>query len=166
MSLITTFARALGALAGILFLACSVVIVIEIVARYAGHPTSWAQDIALFSMIAGAFLCQASVMIDDGHVRVDAFINQLSEPTRQFLIRITLAAALVFIGIVFWYTLQMTMRSYHLGLLTTGLFRVPVWLVQCSMPIGFGALFLAVIVRIVEPRPPTHAFEGDGIKEI
>lgn len=154
MSLITIISRGVAFLAALLLLGCSVAIFIEIVARYAGYPTSWAQDVAIYCMIAGAFLCQAAVMLDDGHVRVDLLINQLPERMRNFLIRLTLALSLIFIAIVFWYTLQTTMRSFRLGLMSTGLFRVPLWLVQGSMPIGFGLLFLAVIVRIISPTPP------------
>lgn len=166
MKPLVAIARTAAFLSALLFLGSAIVIFIEIVARYAGSPTSWAQDFAIFFMIAGAFLCQASIMLDDGHVRVDFFIAMLSETTRERLIRLTLALSLVFIAIVFWYTLQATLRSYRFGLMSTGLYRVPIWVVQSAMPIGFGLLFLATAARAFGLHRPAHRDEIDAAAEI
>ncbi len=149
------FIRALGVLAAFLFLASSLVIAFETVMRYLGHPTSWAQDFAVYFMILGAFLSQGAVMLEDGHVRVDFFIEFLSKKTRELLVRLTLAISLAYIGAMAWWGGKMALRSFMTGKTSTGLFEMKMWIPESAIPVGFAFLFVAALIRIFKPKIAT-----------
>jgi TRAP-type C4-dicarboxylate transport system permease small subunit len=149
---ITAVCHASGVLSGLLLFGSAVVITIEIVARYLGAPTSWGQDSAMLMVIIGAFLSPASIMIDDGHVRVDVFTGQLSEATQKRLVRLTLSVATIYAIVLIWTGIDLTWQSYQIGLMTTGLLRIPMWISQIALPIGAVLLLGAMIVRIREVK--------------
>lgn len=155
MKAIITVIRALGVVAAFLFLASSLVIAFETVMRYLGHPTSWAQDFAIYFMIIGAFLCQGAVMLEDGHVRVDFFIDFFSKRVREFLVRMTLAISLAYIGAMAWWGGKMALRSFMTGKTSTGLFEMKMWIPESAIPIGCAFLFVATLIRIFKPKIAT-----------
>lgn len=157
--LIIAICRVSGVISGLLLFGSAVVITIEIVARYLGSPTSWAQDTAMLLVIIGAFLSPAAIMIDDGHVRVDVFIGRLSERTQKMLIRLTLSIATIYAAVLIWTGIDLTWQSYETGLMSTGLLRVPLWISQIALPIGAVLLLAAMVVRIWDVKLTNMADE-------
>ena len=155
MNTIIWIIRALGVVAAFLFLGSSLVIAFETLMRYVGHPTSWAQDFAIYFMIGGAFLCQGAVMLEDGHVRVDFFIDLMSVRLRWFLVRLTLAISLAYVGALGWWGGRMALRSFMTGKTSTGLFEIKMWIPEVSIPIGCFFLFIAMLIRIWKPKIAT-----------
>ncbi len=153
--------RALGVFSAFLFLASALVIAFETVMRYLGSPTSWAQDFAVYFMIVGAFLCQGSVMLEDGHVRVDLFLDMMHKKTREFFVRVTLAISLAYMGAMAWHGGKMAYRSFVTGKTSTGLFLVDMWIPESAIPIGFAFLFVAAVIRILWPKVATMREELD-----
>jgi len=161
MTIISRFISALGVVSAFLFLSCSFVIVFETIMRYLGSPTSWAQDFAVYFMIVGAYLCQGSVMLEDGHVRVDFFIEMMGHRIRDICVRVTLALSLAYIGAMAWHGAIMALRSFHTGKTSTGLFLIKMWIPESAIPIGFALLFVATIIRILKPKISTMGQELD-----
>lgn len=149
---ITLLSRFAGALAGLAFVVAAVIITYETCARYAGSPTYWAQDLAVYLMIAGAFLSQAAVMIDDGHVRVDLIIGALGPAVQKFLLRLTLLLSMIYVAVLTWYGAALVVESFTQGRMVAGLFRIPTWIPELAIPVGGVLLLLAMIVRIVDVR--------------
>lgn len=161
MKQIAAICRASGVFAGLLLFSSAIVIVIEIVARYLGSPTSWAQDTAMMLVIVGAFLSPAAIMIDDGHVRVDVIVGQLGIETQKRLVRLTLSLATIYAAALIWTGIDLTWQSYRYGLMSTGLLRVPLWISQIALPIGAALLLAAMIVRIRHVKLSHMAHEVD-----
>jgi C4-dicarboxylate transporter DctQ subunit len=159
MDILKKVIRGFGVLSAFLFMLAAFVIVYETVSRYLGHPTSWGQDFAVYFMIAGAFLCQGAVMLDDGHVRVDFFIHQMGPRISEIAVRVTLAIALVYIAAMTWQGAEMALHSYETGKLSTGLFRAHMWIPEASIPLGFGLLFIAAVIRVLQPKIATMSEE-------
>lgn len=149
---VETLCRVFGFIAGLSFFAAAIVVTYETVARYLGSPTSWAQDVAVYLMIYGAFLCQAAVMIDDGHVRVDLVVSQMSARWRRECVRYTLALATIYVAVLGWSGAGMTYLAFHYHRMSTGLFRIPIWIPEFAIPLGCALLLLAMLVRIVQVR--------------
>jgi len=148
LKFITAICRVSGVISGLLLFSSAVVINIEIIARYLGSPTSWGLDTAMLLMIIGAFLSPAGIMINDGHVRVDVFTSLMSEQVQKCLVRLTLSVATIYAMVLIWTGFDLTWQSYEIGLMTTGLLRVPMWISQIALPIGAVLLLGAMIVRI------------------
>ena len=161
MKAIENSIRSLGVVSAFLFLGSSLVIAYETLMRYLGMPTSWAQDFAIYFMIAGAFLSQGSVMLEDGHVRVDFFIDVMGSRIRRICVRVTLAISLAYIGVMAWQGALMTIKSYNSGKTSTGLFLIRMWLPESAIPIGFALLFVAAVIRILRPKILTLGEELD-----
>jgi C4-dicarboxylate transporter DctQ subunit len=157
----TRLCRLAGMLATTLFVGAALVICYEAVMRYAARPTDWAQDLAMYFMIAGAFLSQASVMLEDSHVRVDVFLQMMSAHAQRFWIRATLALTLAYVCVAAWQTLLQAANSYDIGRMSTSLFRIPTWIPEATMPIGFALLAVAIVIRIAIPYRKDVAEEVD-----
>lgn len=162
MRAIRLIVRAGGLLAAFLLVLTAFVIVYEAVVRYLGMPTTWAQDMAVYLMIAGGFISAGTVMLEDGHVRVDAFINFFDARVRNLLLAFGLVLSLIYVGVLVWQSLEMTIGSYMIGRMSTSLFRVPTWISESSIVVGSVLLFLAMLVEIVRrftqpagPREPS-----------
>jgi TRAP-type C4-dicarboxylate transport system permease small subunit len=149
---VTNVCRVFGFIAGLCFFVASLVVTYETCARYLGSPTSWAQDVAVYLMIYGAFLCQAAVMIDDSHVRVDLIIGQMSPQWRKACVRYTLLLGMIYVAVLGWSGGGMTYLAYHFHRMSTGLFRIPIWIPEFAIPLGCALLLLAMAVRVVQVR--------------
>ena len=64
---------------------------------------------------------------------------------------ILLLIGLVFSLVFLVTSTEMTLNSYELGLLSTSTLRVPLYLPQMAMPIGFFILSLQFIANLVDP---------------
>jgi TRAP-type C4-dicarboxylate transport system permease small subunit len=145
---ITAVCRVSGVISGLLLFGAAVAIVIEVTARYLGSPTSWAQDTAMLLMIVGAFLSPAAIMIDDAHVRVDVFVGRMSMEMQKRFARVTISFATIYALVLLWTGIDLALQSYQIGLMSTGLLRIPLWISQTALPVGALLLFGAMIVRI------------------
>jgi TRAP-type C4-dicarboxylate transport system permease small subunit len=166
MKILEIICRVAGILAALLFTGAAIVITYEAVMRYSGAPTSWAQDLAIYFMIVGAFLSQAAVMLEDGHVRVDIFLSFVPDALRVLSIRITLAIGIIYVGIVTWESLFQAMDSYEIGRKSTSLFRIPTWIPESALPIGFGLLLIAILMQIRRPKAASLQKEIEQSLEI
>ena len=151
LRLATVMCRVAGVVATAFFVGAAFVITYETVLRYAGRPTDWAQDLAMYFMIGGAFLSQASVMLDDSHVRVDVFLQSMRRATQRFWVRATLALSLLYVLVAAWQMAVQTLNSYTVGRMSASLFRIPTWIPESAMPVGFALLALAIVVRVLVP---------------
>jgi C4-dicarboxylate transporter DctQ subunit len=163
----TRTCRLAGMLATTLFVGAALVICYEAIMRYAARPTDWAQDLAMYFMIAGAFLSQASVMLEDSHVRVDVFLQTMGARAQRFWIRVTLALSLVYVAVAAWQTCLQAANSYAIGRMSTSLFRIPTWIPEATMPVGFALLAVAIVIRIAIPYRKDVAEEvGESLQQL
>lgn len=141
-----------GIAAACLFVSTAFIITFEAVMRFSGSPTSWAFELSIFLIIIGAFLVQAVVMLEDAHIRVDVFVDMMSEKWRKFFFRLTLAAGLPYVLAMTWQGGVLALEAIETGRMTPGMFRMPYWLPYSAIPIGFGLLALAILIQIWRPR--------------
>jgi TRAP-type C4-dicarboxylate transport system permease small subunit len=166
MRMISYLCRFAGVLSAILFTAAALVICYEVLLRYLGIPTRWAQDLAVYFMIGGAFLGQGAVMLDDAHVRVDVFIRMMSDRLRVFCVRLTLAIGLIYTAAMTWEGYVQSSFSREIGRMSTSLFRIPTWIPEAAIPIGFGLLSLAILYQIIRPKIATVEDELNSFNEL
>lgn len=158
---LTFLCRFAGVVAGLLLFVTAISITIETIARYAGSPTSWAVDVAVLCMIVAGFLSPAAIMLDDAHVRVDVLVSKLSEQLQKRLVRLTLSGAVIYVVVLAWTGADMAIESFRTGMMSTGLFRFPLWASQIAIPIGGVLLLVALFIRIRDVKLTHIAQEVD-----
>lgn len=166
MRVISILCRLAGVISALLFTGAAFVVCYEVFMRYIGLPTRWGQDLAIYFMIAGAFLAQGAVMHEDGHVRVDVFIQLFPKWLRVLSVRITLLVGLVYAVAMTWEGFGQAAFSYEIGRMSTSLFRIPTWIPEATIPIGFGLLVLAIIYQVIRPDVAGPDREFTSVNEL
>jgi len=148
----------LGKIAGLLILVITAIVTFEVIARYAFNaPTSWAwpinrQIFGVFVIVAGSY-----ALIHQNHIRIE-MVYEHFHPALKIIIRwLTLLAALIFLGSLFWKGLVMGLEAWEFKEKAVGVFKLPLYPLKLFIPIG-TALFilgcLAVFTREPKPRDP------------
>ncbi len=139
----------LGYCSGLGILAMGIILFYEVIARYFfNSPTIWAQEISIYlfiwTMLAGA----AYTLQVGKHVRIDLLIIRFSVKTQNFLEFVTSIFGMLFSAYVTvqgWNMLKATLKYHKLS--ATPL-RVPMWIPQLALLVGFGLLTLQFIIII------------------
>ncbi len=153
----------LGYCSGLGILAMGIILFYEVIARYFfNSPTIWAQEISIYlfiwTMLAGA----AYTLQVGKHVRIDLLIIRFSKKTQNFLEFVTSIFGMLFSAYVTvqgWNMLKATLKYHKLS--ATPL-RVPMWIPQLALLVGFGLLTLQFIIII---SAKFSVFSGQEKKE-
>ncbi|AER65964.1 Tripartite ATP-independent periplasmic transporter DctQ component [Thermovirga lienii DSM 17291] len=157
---------ALGYLSGLGILLMGLILFYEVVARYCfNSPTIWTQEVSIYifiwTMLAGA----AYTLQIGKHVRIDLILIHLSPRTQIFLEIITSVLGMFFSAYVATQGWDMVQASLKYQKLSATPLRVPIWIPQLAIFIGFSLLalefFILVCAKISEVR---NAYAKDGEK--
>jgi TRAP-type C4-dicarboxylate transport system permease small subunit len=115
----------------------------EVICRYLlGDPTIWAQETAIYifmwTMLAGA----AYTLMQGKHVRLDIIVALLPKRGQLMLDAITCMMGATFCALVTWQSLQMLQSTIRFGRVSPTLLRIPMWIPQSALLLGFSLLTL------------------------
>jgi TRAP-type C4-dicarboxylate transport system permease small subunit len=135
------FNLAIGYLCGLGILTMGLVLAYEVVCRYFfDSPTIWAQEtsvyIFMWTMLAGG----AYTLMQGKHVRIDLLFERLPLKAQCGLDILTSLVGAAFCAVVSWQAWEMMLASLRFGKVSATLLRVPVWIPQCSLLLGFVLL--------------------------
>ena len=99
-------------------------------------------------------------MASGKHINVDLLTSKLSPQLNRSLKAICSLIGLVFSLVFLVTSTEMTLNSYELGLLSTSTLRVPLYLPQLAMPVGFFILSLQFVANLLDPDAAEAAKEG------
>lgn len=141
----------LGYVSGLGILAMGLMLFYEVVCRYFFRsPTIWAQEMSVYvfmwTMLAGA----AYTLEKGKHVRIDLIIEHLSVRTQQILEMLTSVAGMVYCAVITWQAYGMIAASISYGKVTATLLRIPMWLPQMALLLGFALLTLQFAIIIAD----------------
>jgi C4-dicarboxylate transporter, DctQ subunit len=154
---------ALGMVSGLGVLAMGIILTYEVVCRYIfNSPTIWAQEIAIY-LYMWTMLAAASYTLQMGkHINVDLVITYLPTRAKMLLEIATSAVGAVFCAIVAVQAYEMIAATVQFGKVSATPLRVPMWIPQSALLMGFGLLtfqFAFIILdRVVELG--THREKG------
>ena len=149
--------RALGIVSGMGILVMGMIIAYEVLCRYVFNaPTTWTQEVSIYLFI-WTMLAASSYTLQTGkHVRVDLVIERLQIKTRKFFDGVTGIIGMIYCAIVTVQAYQMLMLSVKYGKLSATPLRVPLWIPQSALLIGFVLLtfqfFLIALKSMLEVR--------------
>ncbi|WP_236614577.1 TRAP transporter small permease [Sporomusa ovata] len=137
-------------LAGLFILATAVIVCYEVIARgLFDAPTEWSLELSVYLVLASGFLGLAATYADDKHIRVDILTARLSERSNACL---TIFVGIVVTGMCFVFLVEswdMVLTSYQMNNTSPSTLRVPLFIPQLSLPVGFLLLLLQLARKII-----------------
>lgn len=135
-----------AAIAGLAVLVTAFIICYEIIARSVFHsPTVWAMEISTYLLILAGFFGMSYTMRTNGHICVDFLYSRFSKGVRRGLDILTSLLSLFAIYVCMTESTNYMLMSLNMGVVSPSLLRVPLWIPQTFMMIGFVLLFLEII---------------------
>jgi TRAP-type C4-dicarboxylate transport system permease small subunit len=113
-----------------------------------GMSTKIAHDMSGFLLVAVTFLGAAETLRAGKHLRVTILFDNLGTRLRRICEFINLAITMVFIALLLWSTLGLTVDSYLRGNLTDGIIQLPEYLPQALMPVGLAVFLLQLFANL------------------
>jgi TRAP-type mannitol/chloroaromatic compound transport system permease small subunit len=145
--------KAVGDAASLLILIIMAVVTFEVVSRYGFNtPTSWAWTInkqlfGVFVLAAGGY-----ALVHNSHIRIEMLYERFS-PMMKFAVRwLSLAAALFFLGSLFWKSGVMGWEAWQDKEVAMGVFKLPLYPLKLFMPVGAGLFILGCIATTLRRK--------------
>ena len=137
--------------AGILIIITTAMVFYEVISRSFFHkPTSWATELSIYAVIWSCFLGSAYAVRTYSHITVDLLINNVNDSLKTILAYASNALGLVFSMIFTLYGFLHVLKTHELGVTSSSLLRVPMYLPELVLPIGGVLLCIAFIMQIID----------------
>lgn len=111
-------------------------------------PSIAAYEFAMFTMTIGFFLAGGPLLLQEEHVRMDAFYTKWSPRSRALTDAVTFAL-LVYIIVMAITAISATMSSYAVGQHTKSIWSPPLWPLKAGMATGCVILLLQAIANLI-----------------
>lgn len=126
-------------------------VIYEVVARsILDRPTIWSIEVVTYMISIVAFFGSAHVLRINRHLEINLLTNLLNHKLNKIMNFFSNFIALCFCLITFYYGCKLTYLSYILGVVSESELRIPQWLPQLTVPIGFFALSLEFLIRLIK----------------
>ncbi|WP_339183875.1 TRAP transporter small permease [Oceanobacillus sp. FSL W7-1293] len=140
-----------GYLAGILIIATTLMTFYEVISRsFFDTPTAWATELSTYAIIGSCFLGTAYAVRTYSHITVDLLVNRVNETTRKVFGYICNVIGLLFSVLLTWYGFTHVFMTFELGVISTSLLRIPMYLPELFIPIGGVLLVIAFILQLID----------------
>jgi TRAP-type mannitol/chloroaromatic compound transport system permease small subunit len=122
----------------------------EIVMRYfLNSPSHWAFEISLFIFGGYVVLGGAYTYLSGGHVNVDIIWGRLSLRGRALLDIFTSAFAFLYLGVLFWVSLEITIQSWQIGETTMSHWKPIYYPLRTTLPVGCFLFLMQVLAQLI-----------------
>ena len=150
-----------GFIAGICILATAFFVTYEVVLRALfDAPTEWVNEVSVYLILISAFLGLSPALAAGKHISVDLVTSKLSKQTNKVLGIIISILGMVFSLVFLVTSAEMALNSYQLNMLSTSTLRIPLYIPQASLPIGFAILTLQFLANLIDPDSTVQEKEG------
>ena len=142
---------ALGMVSGLGILAMGLILTYEVVCRYFfGSPTIWAQEVAIYLYMWTMLAAASYTLQTRKHVHVDLVTERLSPRARMLAEAATSAVGGLFCAIVSLQAYEMIAATVRFGKLSATPLRVPLWIPQSALLMGFVLLTFQFALLMVD----------------
>lgn len=123
----------------------------EIVSRWLfNKPTIWATELSIYAIVGSCFLGSAYAVRTYSHITVDLLINSVNDRMKTILAYISNALGLVFSVIFTYFGFHHVLNTLELGVTSSSLLRIPMYLPEMFLPVGGVLLCLAFVLQIID----------------
>jgi len=156
---------ALGMVSGIGVLVMGVILTYEVVTRYLFNaPTIWVQETATYLYMWTMLAAASYTLQTRKHVHVDLLIDRLPARPKAVLEVATSAVGMVFCGIISLQAYDMIAATVRFGKLSATPLRVPLWIPQSALLMGFVLLTFQFGFHIVDRLVELKAGERHEVR--
>lgn len=139
-----------AAIAGLAILLTAFMICYEIIARSVFHsPTVWVMEISTYLLVLAGFFGMAYTMRKNGHITVDFLFSRFPRNVKRGLDVLTSLLSLFVMYVCMTESTNYMLMTEAMGVVSPSLLRVPMWIPQTFMVIGFVLLFLEIINHLL-----------------
>jgi TRAP-type C4-dicarboxylate transport system permease small subunit len=136
-------------LGGATLIAITAIVTYDVFARFFGHPTDWATEVAGYMVIGVAVLGAAETLRHNEHFAMHLIVDMLQPRTRRRLGLVTWSLVTALVAGMCWGLLALVDNSLQYGLRSSTIVGAPLALPQLVLLLGFVALLLALLARVV-----------------
>ncbi|MEO5696120.1 MAG: TRAP transporter small permease [Burkholderiaceae bacterium] len=136
-------------LIGLLLVAASFVLFINVVARYGFNDSlAWAEEITRYAIVWMVFLGGSVAARKGIHIGVDILARSLGDrPARRYLVALVDSLCVAFGVFLVVFGGSLAAQAYEFGQVTPAL-QVPLWTVQLAIPVGGALMTLRFVQRL------------------
>ena len=144
--------RILLYLSGVSLFGIACITLLEIVLRYSGNPTSWANDFVGFGLAFCLFFAFPEVTRVKGHVAITFLIDNL--PNRLILVRLMSLLAFLVISVTVYISVQVLFVQIETGVQTISATPIPKFYLNAGLILGLSFASLEFLVQVLRLDPP------------
>jgi len=147
---VPNLSRIFGSFAGWLMLVISLLIgydiLLQIIVR---HGTIWVYEVTSYGLFWFALMAGGFVLLRDRHIHVELLVQTLNERTQRLLRAANMFLIVIFIGVMFYYTLDLALEALRTKQRSSTFVRVPMFPVYFGGAVGLIVFFLQSIHTFV-----------------
>ena len=141
----------LGYLSGLGILTMGFILTYEVFVRYVlNSPTVWVQEVSIYLFMWSMLVGAAYTLMKGKHVRIDLLFDRMPHKTQLILDAVTGVFGVIFCAVVTQQAYKMILSSLKFGKVSATILRVPMWLIQLPLLLGFGLLTFQFFFIIVD----------------
>ncbi len=147
---ISRYSVAVGSVSGLATGIMMVVILVDVIGRaFFAAPLPLATEISVMLLIVKVFLGMAGAQATDSNFQVTVLTDHLTPRLRHYQRLVTLAIALLGIGLITWFAVKYAFASTQKGEMAFGVHPWPIWPERIILAAGLGLLVLQLAVELV-----------------
>ena len=141
-------------LSGLSLFGLACITVIEVILRYAGSPTSWANDFVRYGLAFSLFFAFPEVTRVRGHVAITFLMDNL--PNRLSLVRVMNLVAFLVVAVTIYVAVQVFFVQVSTGVQTVSATPIPKSWLNAGLIIGLSVAALEFLLQIVLSDSSQH----------
>ncbi|MEC8308935.1 MAG: TRAP transporter small permease [Pseudomonadota bacterium] len=141
-------------LSGLSLFGLACITVMEVILRYAGSPTSWANDFVGYGLAFSLFFAFPEVTRVKGHVAITFLMDNL--PNRLSLVRVMNLVAFLVVAVTIYVAVQVFFVQLSTGVQTVSATPIPKAWLNAGLIIGLSVAALEFLLQIVHSDSSQH----------
>jgi len=134
-------------LSGLSLFGLACITVMEVILRYAGSPTSWANDFVGYGLAFSLFFAFPEVTRVKGHVAITFLMDNL--PNRLSLVRVMNLVAFLVVAVTIYVAVQVFFVQLSTGVQTVSATPIPKSWLNAGLIVGLSVAALEFLLQIV-----------------